>query len=114
MLLLNNRIYVGYSCIDLKGIFDIGAFERIQNTVKTKALDLCMRLEKVVPASAEIEIGPGSGSLSRAEAAQVATVVHQIFNGPFTSIVSTGSVASISLTVGRADEASLRNGRLYT
>jgi len=108
MPLLTNKLYKDYTCISVRGIFDIGAFVRVQSTVRAKSLDLCIRIEKELPTATGITVGPAKLDISTAESAQVTQIFHQTFNAPYTNITSTGTAATIQLNVKLGDQSSLK------
>jgi AbiTii len=108
ILLLTDKLYQGYTCISVRGLFDSGAFVRVQSTVRAKALDLCMRIEKELPAATEITVGPSTMNISTDETAQVTQIFNQTFNAPYTAITSTGAAATFQLNVSVGDQSSLQ------
>lgn len=108
MLLLTDKFYKGFTCVSAHGVFDVGAFIRIQTTVRAKALDLCMKIEREISTASEIVVGPPTTSVTPAEAMKITNIVNQTFNGPYTAITSSGAGTSIQITVERGDSVALK------
>jgi hypothetical protein len=107
MLLLTDNFYKGFTCVSAHGVFDVGAFIRIQTTVRAKALDLCMKIEREIPLASEIVVGPPTTSVTSAEVMKITKIVNQTFNGPYTAITSSGAGTNIQITVEQGDSSSL-------
>ncbi|RWO21749.1 hypothetical protein [Mesorhizobium sp.] len=101
ILLLQGKVYDGMSCIAINSSIDIGAFVRVQQTVRSKVLDLTLELEKNVPAAAEIMVGQSAEAITPEDKAQVTHLMQQVFYGDVTNISSTGSSAQITLNVAK-------------
>ncbi|WP_352966010.1 hypothetical protein [Mesorhizobium sp. M1393] len=71
ILLFQGKVYDGMSCISINSSIDIGAFVRVQQTVRSKVLDLTLELEKSVPAAAEIMVGQSAEAIAPEDKAQV-------------------------------------------
>jgi len=108
MLLLTDKFYKGFTCVSARGVFDVGAFIRIQTTVRAKALDLCMKIEREIPVASEIVAGAPPAPVTPADTTKITNIVNQTFNGPYTAITSTGAGTSIQITVGRGDGDALK------
>ena len=110
MLRLQDNVYMGYTCTHITGIFDLSAFIRVQSSVKSKILDLTVKLEKAVPAVAEITVSEKVAALPPAAvaAANNATqsVVYNV-TGPFTQITNSGQVGGITVKVAQGNIESL-------
>lgn len=111
---LTNKVYKGMTCIVAKGIFDSSAFVRVQSTVRSKALDLCLRIERDLPEAAQIHLTTSQHQAPAVESEKVAAIFHQTFNAPVTAISSTGVAATISVSVDHGDTASLRKALTAT
>lgn len=99
-LLLQDKIYKGFSVIEVRGIFSIGAFISIQSTVRAKILDLTLKLEREIPDAAGIAIGKNISASPEINSAKVATVANQIINyGTVTNIMNAGNTESMILNI---------------
>ncbi|WP_370321848.1 hypothetical protein [Oricola sp.] len=107
-LLLQNKIYKGMAIIDIQSRIDDGVFSRIQNTVRSKVLDLTLKLEKEVPAATEIAIGPKSTEITPQDTENIRNITQNIIYGHITQVNNSGS-GNISLNVIKGDADSLIN-----
>ena len=104
-LLLHGKIYGGMAIIKITSNIDIGSFLNIQHTVRARALDFVLKLEKEVPSVADIEVG---GEVTNVSAADIATVTHltqQDIHGGVTNITATGDIIALLVSVAKGDAA---------
>jgi AbiTii len=106
-LLIQEKVYDGLPCLELFAKLDIGAFARIQHSVRAKVLDLTLELEKRIPAAATIAIGKPVEGIGPTEAASVGNLTQQIFYGDVTNINSSGLAAQITISAIKGDAESL-------
>ncbi|WP_299587785.1 hypothetical protein [uncultured Tateyamaria sp.] len=106
-LLLQDKIYEGMAIIDITSNIDIGSFLNIQHTVRARALDFALRLEKEIPSVAGIEIGGKETNVSAAEIATVTHLTQQIIHGGVTNISATGDKIALQVSVAKGDAAGL-------
>ncbi|MCY4460335.1 MAG: hypothetical protein OXC26_08055 [Albidovulum sp.] len=105
-LILQDKIYVGMAIVEISNRIDTGAFTRIQHAVRAKTLDFALKLEKQVPAAAEISVGQTGGAITPTEQENVKNLTQQIFYGDVTNIhADYGS--SVTLNVTKGDTSSL-------
>ena len=95
---LQGKIYEGMAIVEITGRIDDGEILRVQQTVRSKTLDFVLKLEKSVPAAAEITVGQPSASITPAAQRDVKSLTQQIFIGEVTNI-QTGSGSSVALNV---------------
>lgn len=93
------------ACINIDGIFEIAAFVNVQALVRAKVLDLTLKLEKEVPAAAEIVVGTKVTAVPPADAEKVTKMAQQVFYGPV--VMNTGSAGSITVNVTQGNVESL-------
>lgn len=106
ILLLQGKVMEDFACNSVTGKFSVPAIREIQNTVRTRILELTMKLEKEVPGAAEVTIGkPLKAEAGTAE--KVAQVVNMTVHGPNTMITSTGTHAQITINNTHGDIASM-------
>jgi hypothetical protein len=104
------------SCIAINSSIDIGSFVRVQQTVRSKVLDLTLDLEKNVPAAAEIMVGQSAEAITPEDKAQVTHLTQQVFYGDVTNISSTGPSAQITFNVAKGstdDLISALTGKVF-
>ena len=105
-LLLHGKLYKTMTIVEISNRIDTGAFTRIQEAVRAKTLDFALKLEKQVPAAAEISVGQTSGRITSAEQANVRNLTQQIFYGNVTNIHA-ASGSAVTLNVIKGDTSSL-------
>ncbi|MEM6741329.1 MAG: hypothetical protein AAF646_14560 [Pseudomonadota bacterium] len=106
-VLLQDKIYSGMGIVDITSRIDTGAFSRVQHAVRAKTLDFTLKLEKQVPAVAEIDVGQAAVSISYEEQQDVKHLTQQVFLGDVTNIHNTGDNANVTLSVTKGDTESL-------
>lgn len=105
ILLLQGHVYEGMTCINIDGIFDLTAFVNVQASVRAKVLDLTLKLEKEVPAAAEVVVGTKVAAVQPADAEKVTKMAQQVFYGPV--VMNTGTAGSITVNVTQGNLESL-------
>lgn len=102
---LQGNVYEGMTCINVNGIFDITAFVNVQASVRAKVLDLTLKLDKEVPAAAEITVRTTVTAVPPADAEKVTRMARQVFYGPV--VMNTGTAGSITVNVTQGNVESL-------
>ena len=105
-VILQNKIYKDMAIVDIYNHIDIGAFTRIQQAVRAKALDFALKIEKQVPAAAEISIGPMNVAIEPSEQEAINNLTQHIFYGDVTN-VNVHSRSEVKLNVIKGDMSSL-------
>ena len=105
-LILQDKIYKGMAIVEIDNRIDTGAFTRVQQAVRAKALDFSLKLEKQVPAAAEISVGQTGGAITPTEQENVKHLTQQIFYGDVTNIHA-DSGSAVTLNVIKGDTSSL-------
>ena len=105
-LILQDKIYKGMAIVEIDNRIDTGAFTRVQQAVRAKALDFSLKLEKQVPAAAEISVGQTGGAITPTEQENVKHLTQQIFYGDVTNIHA-DSGSAVTLNVIKGDTPSL-------
>jgi len=106
ILLLQGKIYDGYSCHEVTGRISASSLASLRHQVRSRVLELTIELEKSIPESANISID--KSPKSSAEQSSVATqIAQQIIYGNVTT-VSAGPGASVSVVVSERDISSLQ------
>lgn len=93
-VLLQDKIYLGMSIVDINSCIDTGAFARIRQAVRAKALDFTLKLEKQVPAVTGIEVGAQPIEMSSDDQRNIEHLTQHIFYGDVTNIHSSGGANS--------------------
>ena len=105
-LLLQGKIYKGMAIVEIANQIDTGAFTRIQHAVRAKTLDFALKLEKQVPAAADISVEHSGGAITLTEQENVKHLTQQIFYGDVTNIHA-DSGSAVTLNVIKGDTSSL-------
>ena len=78
----------------------------IQNAVRTRILELTIRLEKSIPAAAEITLGPLEKAPAPKDKEMVTQITQQVIHGNVTTITSSGEGAQIHVNIRQGDTES--------
>ncbi len=106
ILMLQGKIMEGMNCNSVTGTISSTAVREIQNTVRTRILELTMKLEKEVPSAAEITIGK-SLKTDAEITEKVEQVVHMTVHGTNTMITNTGAQAKVTVNNVQGDVTSV-------
>lgn len=101
-----NKIFTNLNCLRLWGEININAFRKIDGTVRTRLLDLLMKVEKQVPSAVEITITSNIKQPASTEAT-VKKIVYQTIYGGVTGVVSAGDSIGNTVNVTVNDLESL-------
>lgn len=106
-LLLQNKVYNGMAIVEIRSNIDIGSFLNIQHTVRARALDFVLKLEKEIPSVKDIEVGGKPTDVSAAQLEKVTHLTQQIIHGGVTNITATGDAVNLHVNVKKGDVTSL-------
>jgi len=104
ILLLQGKIYNGYACNDISGSISPTAFYEIQQTVRSRILELTLELEKSVPGSMHVAFGKSASNETETE--QVQQISQQIIYGNVSTAVAGGAGANIAVGINERDNIS--------
>ncbi len=104
ILLLQGKVYDGYACNDVSGSISPTSFYEIQQTVRSRILELTIELEKSVPGAMHVAFGKHSANKSETE--QVQQITQQIIYGNVSTAVAGGSGVNIAVAVNERDNNS--------
>lgn len=104
ILMLQGKIYEGYACNDISGSISPTAFYEIQQTVRSRILELTIELEKSVPGA--IHVAFGASAPDKKETEQVQQISQQIIYGNVSTAVAGGAGATISVAIVEGDSES--------
>jgi len=107
ILLLQGKVYEDFACNSIRGQISKASLVDIQNTVRTRVLELTIQIEKTIPVASEITIGPLTGLTGQKEKEVVTQITNQIVHGNYTSISNSGSGTQFTLTINNHDVASV-------
>jgi hypothetical protein len=106
ILLLQDKIYKGYACNDILASISRTGLADIQQSVRSRILELTLELEKNIPVASQVTFG--APDKKRADVDQVQNITQQIIYGNVTTAVSGGSGSNIDVTIGAKDTESLK------
>ena len=102
IILLQGKVYEGYACNEIVGTISRAALAEIQYAVRSRILELTLRLEKSVPEAARISFGaPKSEEKSYSE--EVTKISNQVIYGNVTNITA-GDGSQLFLSIGKGDK----------
>lgn len=106
ILLLQGNVYEDLACNSVKGNISAASLREIQSVVRSKCLELTIKLEKSVPSSSEITITNSSTSVTLSESSRAGQVAHQVIYGNVTNIQTSGAETNIIVgnTAGKLQE----------
>ena len=104
ILLLQGKVYKGYACNDVSGSISPTAFYEIQQTVRSRILELTIEFEKSVPGAMHLAFG--THSTNKSETEQVQQITQQIIYGNVYTAVAGGSGANIAVVITERDNNS--------
>ncbi len=104
ILLLQGKIYEGYACNDISGSISPTAFYEIQQTVRSRILELTLELEKSVPGAMHVVFGESTENKTETE--QVQQISQQIIYGNVSTAVAGGSGSNIAVAITERDNRS--------
>lgn len=104
ILLLQGKVYEGYACNDISGTISRTSLAEIQQTVRSRILELTLELEKNIPAAALVTFGAPNNENRNSE--KVQQISQQIIYGNVTTAVTGGHGSSITLAINERDNES--------
>lgn len=101
-IMLQDKIYEGFTIVDIHGVFSIGSFIAAHSTVRARILDLTLQLENKIPESQDIGIGPANPIIANDVGISTTEIATQIINyGPVTNISNSGAQAKINVAIAQ-------------
>jgi hypothetical protein len=101
ILLLQGKVYENYACNAVEGTISRTSLAEIQQAVRGRILELTLKLEKAIPAAAEIQFGRGQSKPANAD--QVQQISHQVIYGNVTTVTG-GAGSQITLSIAKGDK----------
>jgi len=105
ILLLQGKIYKGYSCASVDASISSTAFGEIIQAVRSRVLELTLELEKTIPAAAHVTFGASKESSDSSD--KVQQISQQIIYGNVTNAVAGSPSSNVSISVIAGDQSSL-------
>lgn len=105
ILLLQGKVYEGYACNDISSTISRTSLSEIQQSVRSRILELTLELEKSIPAAAHITFGAPKSEEANSEKAQ--QISQQIIYGNVATAVAGGHGSQVSVLVNERDKDSL-------
>ena len=112
ILLLQGKIYPGYSCISVTGNFSVSALVGIQNLIRHRILKFTLQLEKSIPLAKSITFSDETKKDLSDQNKKVTQIFYQTFYGDHT-IISSGENSIINSSVTKGDKSSLCTYFIY-
>lgn len=106
-ILLENKMYQGFTCLDAMGTFDSGSFSRIHHTVRAKCLDLALELERTIPAISDIKVGSSVSPVRSEQQDKITYYIENAVYGNLTNISQTDNSSSVTFNIDEGDIAGL-------
>lgn len=103
ILLLQGKVYEDYACNSVSGTISRAALVEILNSVRARALELTIKLEKSIPSAAEITVSAPSTPPAVKEVETVTQITQQIIHGNLTTISSSGEGAHFHINIAQGD-----------
>lgn len=105
IMLLQGKIYKGYACNEISGTISSTSLPEIQQSVRSRILELTLEFEKSIPAAAHITFGAPKSEETNSESVQ--QISQQIIYGNVTTAVAGGHGSHVSVVVNERDKDSL-------
>jgi len=104
ILLLQGKVYEDYACNDISASISRTAIAEIQQSVRSRILELTLELEKSIPAAALVSFGGPQNTETNPE--KVQQISQQIIYGNVTTAVAGSSGTQIAVGIGVRDNNS--------
>ena len=104
ILLLGGKIYGSYACNDITATISRSAIAEIQQSVRSRILELTLELEKSIPAATHVSFGAPQNTDTNSE--KVQQISQQIIYGNVTTAVAGSSGTQIAVDIGFHDNDS--------
>lgn len=104
ILLLQGKVYEDYACNDINASISRTAIAEIQQSVRSRILELTLELEKSIPAAAHVSFG--APQITDTNPEKVQQISQQIIYGNVTTAVAGSSDTQISVDIGVRDNDS--------
>lgn len=101
ILLLQGEVYEGYACNSVTGSISRASLAELRHSVRSRALELTIELEKAIPEAASIAMEPGNSNAIK-NSATASQLSQQIIYGNVTAISASGDV-SVNVAIGQMD-----------
>ena len=107
ILLLQGKVYADYNCYHVSGRISTSSLAGIKHVVKSRALDLTLKIEKSIEGALAISVSD-SPRIDATAAEQVEEITHQVIYGNYTNISNSGDSANISVNNAVNDPEALK------
>ncbi|MES2207270.1 MAG: hypothetical protein V4525_10835 [Pseudomonadota bacterium] len=106
ILLLQGKVYENYACNDVHGVISKSSLSELQHIVKSRVLELTIKLEKSIPAAHEVAFGT-SKKIDIVTSEKVTQISNQVVYGNVMSINNSGNGSSVNISIQQGDQKSL-------
>jgi AbiTii len=107
ILLLQGKVYEDYACNDISASISRTAIAEIQQTVRSRILELTLEIEKSIPTATHVSFGAPQKTETNPD--KVQQISQQIIYGNVTTAVAGGSNSKIAVDIGLRDSDSFIN-----
>ncbi|HSF95910.1 MAG TPA: hypothetical protein VLA52_12870 [Thermohalobaculum sp.] len=107
ILLLQGNVYEDYACNSVVGSISKASLVELQYAVRTRMLELTIQIEKSIPGSADLKLGPPEHRPTINDANKVSQITNQVIYGNYTNVTSTGDTAQITISIATGDRKAL-------
>lgn len=97
ILMLQGNIYNNSTCISITGHIQPSAFINVQSSVRSKALDLTLGIEKAAPSATAIVLGQRQTIVAPDESERMGQAVQFVINGTFNQVNNSGTSGQITV-----------------
>ena len=101
ILLLQDKVYEGYACNDITATISRVQLAEIQQSVRSRILELTLELEKSIPEAAHVSFGANQNTDTDQE--KVQQISQQIIYGNVTTAVAGSGRANININIAARD-----------
>lgn len=105
ILLLQGKIYPAYSCNDVKASISCTSLQEIRQAVKSRILELTLKLEKEIPAATLVTFGEPKKQNNVSD--QVQQISQQIIYGNVGTAVASGHSSNVTVFISERDTKEL-------
>lgn len=104
ILLLQGKVYEDYACTDINGTISRTSLAEIQQSVRSRILELTLELEKSIPAATLVTFGSPGNEDTNTEMVQ--QISQQIIYGNVNTAIAGGHGANITVAIDERDTES--------
>lgn len=104
VLLLQGNVYENYACVSATGRLSAAALYEIKNAVRSRILELTLKIEKNVPVADMITISGKTADGTDQQVATVNNITNQVVYGNLTTVENSGAGSTLTVSVTSNDK----------